>query len=85
MDDVIGFSSTFQRFAASEFSGTAGSMAVAEVTIMLGSAARGLPVVIVRLNWEVEDRHNSTCPRVYPASYSRGQVASQCRSDYGRL
>jgi hypothetical protein len=34
MDDVIGFSSTFQRFAASEFSGTAGSMAVPEVDIV---------------------------------------------------
>jgi hypothetical protein len=32
MDDVIGFSSTFQRFAGSEFSGTTGSMPVAEVT-----------------------------------------------------
>jgi hypothetical protein len=52
---------------------------------MSGSITRDLPVVVVRLIWEVEDRHNSTCPRVYPASYSRGQVASQCRSDYGRL
>jgi hypothetical protein len=34
MDDVIGFSSTFQRFAASEFSGSAGSMPVAEVNIV---------------------------------------------------
>jgi hypothetical protein len=31
MDDVIGFSSTFQRFAASEFSGT---KAVADVDIV---------------------------------------------------
>jgi hypothetical protein len=34
MDDVIGFSSTFQRFAGSEFSGTAGSMTVAEVNVV---------------------------------------------------
>jgi hypothetical protein len=31
MDDVVGFSSTFQRFAPSEFSGT---MTVAEVNIV---------------------------------------------------